>query len=151
MFDDVILQEDADSVVFFYSTENINYYQRREAFQVNLVAKTLKAIPKVEDKINFYSYDVTLNGMPNGIPNMGAPPHDIIRSEKDRTTGLPTTYVFPAGQKTMPYIRYMELPMAENIIGFIKEISTQYLPLNLDNFKHLGIQNADADDFIKRL
>ena len=128
MFDDVILKEEADSVVFFYSTENINYYQRTEAFQVNLVAQTLKEIPKVAEKINFYSYDVTVNGMPNGIPDdMSVPPHDVKEKETTRSSALPTTYVLPVGKKSMPYIRYMELPMAANIIEFINEISTQDL------------------------
>ena len=107
MFDDVILKEDADSLVLFYSTENINYLQRTEAFQVNLVAQTLKAIPKVKEKINFYSYDVNVNGIPNGIPNMKALPHDVKEKLTTRSSGLPTTYVFPAGKKSLPYIRYM--------------------------------------------
>jgi len=29
MIDDVILREDADSVLFVYSTENVNYVQRK--------------------------------------------------------------------------------------------------------------------------
>ena len=85
--------------------------------------------------------------MPNGIPNMAAPPHDISKKEHGRTTGLPTSYVFPAGQKSMPYIRYMELPMAESIIEFIKETSTQYLQLNVSDFKHYGYRTVDAEDF----
>ena len=36
-FDDVILKEDADSIVLFYSTENVNYAQRKACFQYNLV------------------------------------------------------------------------------------------------------------------
>ena len=31
-FDNVILRENKDTVVFFYSTKNINYYQRKEAY-----------------------------------------------------------------------------------------------------------------------
>jgi len=37
MFDEVILSEDADSIVFMYSTENVNYVQRKACFQYNLV------------------------------------------------------------------------------------------------------------------
>ena len=55
--------------------------------------------------------------------------------------------MFPAGQKSMPYIRYMESPMAENIIEFIKETSTQYLQLNVSDFKHYGYRTVDAEDF----
>ena len=32
MFENFIVTEEADSVVFFYTTEFINYYQRKEAF-----------------------------------------------------------------------------------------------------------------------
>ena len=37
MFDEVILTEDADSIMFIYSTENVNYAQRKACFQYNLV------------------------------------------------------------------------------------------------------------------
>lgn len=53
----MILTEKADSVVFFYSTETLNYQQRVEAFQFNMVAQKVKKIPDVQDKVNFYSYD----------------------------------------------------------------------------------------------
>ena len=35
---------------------------------MNLVAKTLKAkVGDIAKKLNFYSYDVTLNGVPDGM------------------------------------------------------------------------------------
>ena len=58
-FERVVLVEDADSVVFFYSTTNINYYQRWESFQINMAAEALSNIPRVMGLVNFYSYDVT--------------------------------------------------------------------------------------------
>ena len=61
VFDDVILKEDADSVVFFYSTENVNYAQRKACFQFNLVVEQLsnEAIygDMVGRLVKFYSYD----------------------------------------------------------------------------------------------
>lgn len=56
-FDNVILREDADSVLFIYSSENTNYIQRKVCYQFNLVAETLSKDPKVGDKVKFYSYD----------------------------------------------------------------------------------------------
>ena len=41
-FYNTILEEEVDSMVFFYSSLNRSFYQRKEAFQVNLVAHTLK-------------------------------------------------------------------------------------------------------------
>ena len=56
-----ILREDADSIVFFYSTENVNYLQRKAAHQFNLVIETLSSEVLYGDmvghKLNFYSYD----------------------------------------------------------------------------------------------
>ena len=40
-FDGEILTEDVDSVVFFYSTEFINYWQRKIAWQYNVLAHIL--------------------------------------------------------------------------------------------------------------
>lgn len=61
VFDNQILTEDVDSIVFIYSTENVNYVQRKQCFQFNLVIETLsnEAIygDMVGDKLKFYSYD----------------------------------------------------------------------------------------------
>ena len=54
----MILTEKADSIVYFYSTETVNYQQRVEAFQFNTVAQKVKKMPEVQDKVNFYSYDI---------------------------------------------------------------------------------------------
>ena len=40
-FDNEILREDDDSVMFIYSSENTNYIQRKVSYQFNLVAETL--------------------------------------------------------------------------------------------------------------
>ena len=36
-----MIKEDTDSIVLFYSTENVNYVQRKACFQYNLVIETL--------------------------------------------------------------------------------------------------------------
>ena len=57
LFNSQILIEDADSVVFVYSTENVNYVQRKAAHQFNLVAETISKDVSIAHKIKFYSYD----------------------------------------------------------------------------------------------
>ena len=77
-FDNVILTEEPDSVVFFYSTEVVNYQQRVEAFQFNLVAERMPRLRDIKNKVKFYSYDVWENGgVPFGIPHLTTPPPDI--------------------------------------------------------------------------
>ena len=56
-FIDEILFEDADSVMFIYSTENVNYVQRKAAHQFNMVAEMLSKDSSLSGKIRFYSYD----------------------------------------------------------------------------------------------
>lgn len=77
-FNDVILHEDADSVLFIYSTENANYVQRKAAFQFNLVVEALsnEAWKIVGDRMNFYSYDAYEHAFPKGIPSLSSPPQD---------------------------------------------------------------------------
>ena len=72
------MREDADSVLFIYSTENVNYIQRKAAFQFNIVVETLsnEALygPIIGSKINFYSYDAYEHAFPKGIPFLSSPP-----------------------------------------------------------------------------
>ena len=69
-----VLKEDADSVIFLYSTENVNYLQRKIAFQYNLAVDTLLKDERVNDKIHFYAYDAYKYGFPKGIPKRSGPP-----------------------------------------------------------------------------
>ena len=73
-FNNVILREDADSIMFIYSSENVNYLQRKVSYQFNLVAETLSKDPKVGDKVKFYSYDAYQHAFPRGIPYLSSPP-----------------------------------------------------------------------------
>lgn len=80
MFDDVILREDADSILFVYSTENVNYVQRKACHQFNLVVETLSNEVLYGDmvghKLKFYSLDAYQHGFPKGIPYGQSPPQD---------------------------------------------------------------------------
>ena len=82
IFTDVILTEDADSVVLLYSTEVVNYVQRKVAFNYNLVIETLsnEALygDMVGSKLKFYAYNAYQYGFPKGIPYSKAPPEDRI-------------------------------------------------------------------------
>jgi hypothetical protein len=72
IFDTQIIREDQDAVVLLYSTENINYLQRKACFQFNLAAETLKLDKTYGDLIpnylKFYAYDTNLHGFPKGLP-----------------------------------------------------------------------------------
>ena len=150
-FNKVILVEDADSFVFLYTTENVNYAQRKIAFQANLVAETLQNHENVGDKVKFYSYDVAQHGFPKGIPNLTIPVQDREGNKAHEPSGLPTSYFLPAGQKSLPFTRYAKDPYAQDIISFIKEMSTQYLQLDLDDFKSLGYRGIDEQAFHRRI
>ena len=80
MFDDVILREDADSILFVYSTENVNYVQRKACHQFNLVVETLSNEVLYGDlvghKLKLYSLDAYQHGFPKGIPYGQSPPQD---------------------------------------------------------------------------
>ena len=124
-FDNVILFENKDTVVFFYSTTNINYYQRKEAYQVNLAAKMLSQDKKLENKIKFYSYDVATHGIPFGIPELKDPPaeREVSRANEVKKHDLPAIFFFPYGQKVLPHMQYEDLPIAHVLIEFISERS----------------------------
>lgn len=85
-FNDEILFEDADSVMFIYSTENVNYVQRKAAHQFNMVAEMLSKDSSLSGKIKFYSYDAYQHSFPKGIAYLGSPPQDttgtLITSEE---------------------------------------------------------------------
>ena len=59
--------------------------------------------------LKFYSYDAYVHGFPRGVPYGKSPPQDLrgihIASEEQRTAGVPTVYIFPAGRKNLPYSR----------------------------------------------
>jgi len=80
MFEEVILREDADSIMFIYSTENVNYVQRKACFQFNLVIEQLSNEAMYGDMVGrllkFYSYDAYQYGFPKGIPYGKSPPQD---------------------------------------------------------------------------
>ena len=105
VFEKTILREDADSIVFFYSTENVNYVQRKAANQFNLVIETLSSEALYGDmvghKLKFYSYDVYSQGFPKGIPFGKSPPQDTtgvhVHTDEARSAGVPTIFIFPAG------------------------------------------------------
>lgn len=77
-FYNTILTEERDSILFIYSTENVNYVQRKAAFQFNLLIETLsneELYPGlVGNKLRFYSYDAYVNAFPKGIPFLSSPP-----------------------------------------------------------------------------
>ena len=61
--------------MFVYSTENVNYVQRKAAFQFNLLIETLQNYPGiVGEKLTFYSYDAYQHAFPKGIPYLTSPP-----------------------------------------------------------------------------
>ena len=64
-----------------------------------MAAEALNNNPKVKGLVNFYSYDITQNGLPNGIPNMSIPEEDLTgeKVEQAKYDSLPSIYVFPAG------------------------------------------------------
>mmetsp|Transcript_25747 Transcript_25747/g.34408 ORF Transcript_25747/g.34408 Transcript_25747/m.34408 type:complete len:106 (-) Transcript_25747:326-643(-) len=80
IFDEVILREDADSIVFVYSSENVNYVQRKACFQYSLVVDTLSNEAQYGDMVGrllkFYSYDAYQHGFPKGVPFGNSPPQD---------------------------------------------------------------------------
>ena len=111
-------------MVFFYTTEVINYQQRVEAFQFNLVAERMPRLRDIKKKVKFYSYDVWENGdVPEGIPPLSAPPPDIKGDRTDEHAGLPAIYFFPLGQKQIPYTMYKNVPTGANLIKYIIEMS----------------------------
>ena len=80
MFSEEIIIEEVDAVVMFYSSENINYLQRKACHNFNIIAGMLssgsygKLVP---EKMKFYSYDVNKNSFPRGIGELKPPPTDI--------------------------------------------------------------------------
>jgi len=134
-----------------YSTENVNYAQRKACFQYNLVIETLSNEAKFGDmvgqKLKFYAYDAYQQGFPKGIPTERAPPHDIngrkVASEEQRRSGLPAIYIFPAKQKSLPFTRMLKFPYAEDLIDFIVEKSASGIKLNAADFKGLGKRTVD--------
>lgn len=76
-FYDQVLNDETDAVVFFYSTEEINYLQRKIAFQYNLAVEILSKDERVAGKVKFYSLDAYKYGLPRGIPARSGPPRDL--------------------------------------------------------------------------
>ena len=145
----MILTEKANSVVYFYSTETVNYQQRVEAFQFNEVARKVKKMPEVKDLVNFYSYDTGQNGFPSGIQHMSIPPPDLTGDRAHEFAGLPAIYIFPSGHKSVPFTKFKEDPSGSKILSFIMEKSTQFLHIDLDEHEELGFSEIDKGNFMK--
>ena len=60
-------------------------------------------------------------------------------------------YIFPAGQKSLPYTRFMQPPFADEMIDFILERSTTGLKLKAENFRGLGRQSIDEQALQRRI
>ena len=119
-----MMKEEADSVVFFYSTENVNYLQRKIAFQYNLAAELLSKEELVGDKVRFYAYDAYKHGFPVGIPKRSGPPEDLdgsmVGTVIQSKSGLPHILLFPSGKKS-GYAEFQGRPFTDEIIDFVLE------------------------------
>ena len=71
-----MLTEDTDSIVFFYSTEFVNYRQREIAWQYNALARLLTRDDETKQKIKVYSYDANRYAFPAGFKFLSSPPED---------------------------------------------------------------------------
>ena len=60
-------------------------------------------------------------------------------------------FIFPAGQKNLPYTRFMKFPYADEMIDFILERSTTGLRLKTEDFKGLGRQSTDEQALHRRI
>lgn len=78
-FDDMLRDQDLDSVVFFYSSEHVSYQQRGYAYQFKLAIDKIRELEQssVVEAIDFFVYDVFLYGYPIGISRGNALPHDV--------------------------------------------------------------------------
>ena len=98
------------SQYLFYSSENINYLQRKACHNYNIIAGMLSSGSYgnlVPEKMKFYAYDVNKHSFPKGIGDLKSPPTDKDGSkmftEEQRNANLPALYVFPATNKAMPW------------------------------------------------
>ena len=119
-----VQREEVDSVVFFYSTENLNYLCRKIAFQYNLAADLLTKDERVGDKVRFYAYDAYKHGFPGGIPKRSGPPQDLdgskVGTPEQSKSGLPNILLFPSGKKHA-YSEFHGRPFTDEIIDFVLE------------------------------
>ena len=87
---------------------------------MNLAAKTLKEkTDDIEDKMNFYSYDVTLNGVPDGMIDIKY----LKADSKFHYSGWSAIYLFPADLKTQSkvlHMQYVGAVIADLMIEYIK-------------------------------
>ena len=60
-------------------------------------------------------------------------------------------YFFPAGQKSLPYMKYMRRPFAEEILDFIAEKATSGIRLKTGDFVGIGKRSIDEQAFHNRL
>lgn len=99
-----VFEEGIDTLVFYYSSENINDQQRNVAFQYNIMANALDAL-KIKT-VRACSYDVNQYVYPDSI---------------DYTLGLPVMYFYPAYKKTAPFTRYNGEGHAGTFLNWIQK------------------------------
>jgi len=158
IFIDEILIDEVDAIVMFYSSENINYLQRKACYQFNMLAGMLSSGQYgnlVPSKLRFYAYDANQHSFPKGIQFMSAPPTDIdgarMHSKEQKAAGLPSIFIFPAVNKAMPWTRFIGRPFAIDMLKWIDDLSNSDLKLNLDDFANLGKRTLDEENFQKQL
>ncbi len=138
--------------MFLYSTEFINYRQRGVAWQYNVLARELNRDEETRKKIKLYSYDANRYAFPAGLKFLSSPPEDLTGElEEYRGAGLPAMYIFPAGKKLPPYLAYAGVPEAGEMLAYIMKVITNDLKRSADDFKTLGTDEKDAEEFSYRI
>ena len=125
--------------------------QRIVAYHFNLVAETIKSIPEVKDKVNFYSYDTGVNGFPTRIPYLTVAPPDLTGDRADEKSGLPAIFFLPSGKKLVPYMKYDNQAYGAELLEYIVKESTQDLKINIYKYDELGYSEEDAMAFLDKL
>ena len=159
--EEILKDQDQDSVVFFYSTEYSSYQQRGFAYQYSLAMETVleHEASSIVPAIKFYSYDTHVHGFPKGIPRGNSLPEDKDGS-MDGTydiemAALPKLFILPAKKKGMPYREYQGEATAAAFIQFIVKHAQNDLKVAnkkvLNTLGSLGMTTEDDAQFYKRL
>jgi hypothetical protein len=87
---ETVFEEGVDTIVFFFTTEQIIESMRNIAFQFNIMASAIKQLG-IDKTFKSYVYDTNKYVFPDSI---------------DYTLGLPIIYFFPAYNKRAPFLRF---------------------------------------------
>jgi hypothetical protein len=141
-----------DRLIYFYSSETINFHQRVVAHQISLMNSYLESLHYLGSKVELFAMDVHVEGFPNhkNVQISGSPPNDAtgqyMDSEGKNKKSLPALYFFAAGEDAeAEALRWQGGAITTHkLLNWLRSKATNSLPKIQHEHTHFAYKNKDV-------